>query len=134
MSIALGILCILHGVVHLLYAGHAYGIFEMQRGMVWPAEAWIAALLKGLPATRVLATVGALLGGAWFMLAGVALIVRLSWGQRLTLGAAIFSSLYYVVLWNGRTDHLPNQGAIGVGINLVVIALMIGSLRTQVSL
>jgi len=36
LTIILGIFCILHGLVHLLYAGQSRRLFELRPGMVWP--------------------------------------------------------------------------------------------------
>jgi len=36
MNFILGIFFILHGLVHLLYAGQSLRLFELRPGMTWP--------------------------------------------------------------------------------------------------
>ncbi len=41
MQIVVGVFLILHGLVHLLYAGQALRYFELRPGMTWPDASWL---------------------------------------------------------------------------------------------
>lgn len=131
MHIVLGIFCILHGFVHALYGGHSLGLYQMQEGMTWPEGAWLLSLVADGQSPRTLAAFGAFICTAGFVAAGIGLIGRLSWGQPATLTVGIFSTLYYLAMWNGRPEHLSNQGLVGVAINLLVIVVAFLILRPQ---
>lgn len=38
------------------------------------------------------------------------------------LGAAAFSSLLYLLMWDGAWQHLDNKGGVGLLLNLAVLA------------
>lgn len=41
LQVAVGIFIILHGLVHVLYAGQSWRFFELQSEMVWPDYSWL---------------------------------------------------------------------------------------------
>jgi hypothetical protein len=41
------------------------------------------------------------------------------------VGAAVFSSVVYLALWNGRAENLDGQGAIGILINAAILAAVL---------
>lgn len=50
-----GVVLVLHGLVHLLYAGHSLGFFELQAGLRWPEGSWAVSKLCEDEAARSLA-------------------------------------------------------------------------------
>jgi hypothetical protein len=67
MKIVFGIFFILHGLVHLLYAGQSARLFELRPGLIWPDGSWLFSKLAGDSATRIMA-------GILLVLAALALI------------------------------------------------------------
>lgn len=129
MNLAIGIFCILHGIVHLLYAGHSLGLYQMQPEMSWPVESWVAPLVAGGQVVRPVAAAGAVIAATAFLLAGLAVMIRVPWGQPLTVAAAVFSSAFFLLFWNGRFAQLANQGLVGVAINAAIVAIAFTALR-----
>jgi hypothetical protein len=56
MTILFGILLILHGLVHFLYAGHSRRLFELRPGFLWPESSWLFSKPLGVRITRLLVT------------------------------------------------------------------------------
>lgn len=123
ITIIFGVFLILHGLVHLLYFGHSAGFFELQPGLVWPNGSWAFSKLLGSATTRTLAGGMLILAALVFVIAGVAVLAKLSWGRPVTIIAASFSSLLYLLMWDGSFQQLPDKGFVGILINLAVIAL-----------
>lgn len=125
MKIVLGIFFILHGLVHLLYAGQSLRLFELRPGMIWPDGSWLFSKLVGDGATRIMA--GILLGlGALVLIAGgLGLILSGSWWRPVVVGASGFSALLFMLLWNGRFKVLDEQGAVGLLIDLLILVMVL---------
>ena len=116
---------VLHGLVHMLYLGHVRGLFELQPGMAWPSGSWV--LSSWMTPSWISGLSGALLpvAAAAFAAAGVALLASQAWWRPLAVGAAGLSTILYVLMWDGTSLHLDNQGAFGVLINLTLLGLLL---------
>jgi hypothetical protein len=116
-----GVFLIFHGVVHLLYAGDARGIYQLKPGMVWPEGSWLVSSIFGDAAARFVAMIGMALIAAGLAVAGTALFFEAPMWRPVALGAAAASVVAYLALWNGQLANLDGQGAIGVLISLGII-------------
>ena len=117
---------VLHGLVHLLYFGQSRRLFALQPGMVWPDNSWIATSVAGDPATRKVAGLLCVLAAAGFVIGGIGMITAAVWWRPLVMSMTIFSSLIYLIFWDGTKQRLDNQGGIGILINIAIgIALLI---------
>lgn len=126
IRIFIGVFIVLHGLVHLLYLGQSRRFFELQPGMVWPEGSWAFSALLGDEATRWLATISCGLAAIGFVAGGAGLLVKQAWWRPVVAGAAAFSSLVYILLWNGKMQKLDNQGGIAILINIaLVVAVLI---------
>ena len=125
IKIALGIFIILHGLVHLLYFGQSWRFFELQAGMVWPDDSWAFSRLLGDEPVRVLASVACVLAAVGFVAGGIGILAELSWWRTAVVGASIFSSVLYLLFWNGKMQHLDNQGFIGLLINAAIVVAVL---------
>lgn len=103
MTIVFGIFLVMHALVHQLYAGQALRFFELRPGLTWPDGSWLFSRLLGDPATRWLTAVSLTLAALGFLSAGLGLFFGAGWARTVTLGAAGFSVLIYLLLWGGRT-------------------------------
>lgn len=120
-----GVFLILHGLVHLLYFGQSARFFELQPGMVWPDGAWAFSRILGDRRTRHLASASLILAALGFAAGGIGVILDQSWWQPITVTAALFSSLIYLLFWDGTRHRLDNQGWIGVLINVAILIAVI---------
>jgi hypothetical protein len=126
LKIIIGIFIILHGLVHLLYFGHNARYFELQPGMDWPNGSWAFSKLIGDETVRVLASMVCVLAAIGFVAGGIGIFAEQAWWRYAVVGTAIFSTLFYVLLWNGKMDRLDGQGGIAILINLaILIAVLI---------
>jgi len=121
-----GLFLVLHGLVHLLYLGQSQGIFELQQGMDWPDGSWTFSKLLGDGPTRMLTGVFLVVAAAGFAAGGAGLFLTQAWWRPVVISAAVFSSLVYLLLWDGTARHLDNQGAVGILINVAILAVVLG--------
>jgi hypothetical protein len=124
LRIIIGGFFLLHGMVHLLYAGQALRFFELQPGLVWPDGAWAFSRLPGEQATRMLGAMACVLAAAGFVVSGTGLLVRQPWWRPLLGGVAAFSTVAFVLFWNGKLQRLPDQGWVAVLINGVILIVV----------
>jgi hypothetical protein len=120
-----GIFLVLHGLVHLLYFGQAMKFFELQPGMVWPQGSWAFSRLGAADVTRLLAGIACIMAAIAFIAGATGIFTRQSWWRPLIVGAAAFSSVLYLIFWNGSQQRLPDQGAVGLLIDLAILAAVL---------
>lgn len=123
MSFFVGIFLILHGLVHLLYAGQAMRFFELKPGLAWPDDAWAFAKLLSATNTRLLASILLVGTALCFIAGGFGLFFQLDWWRTLAVGAAICSALVFLLFWDGSFKDLPGKGAVGVLISLAIVVV-----------
>ncbi len=121
LRVIFGVFMVLHGLVHLLYYGQSRGLFELQRGMVWPEGAWAFSRLLGDETTRRLASVACVVAAAGFLAGGTGILAGQAWWRPLVVGAAAFSTATFVLFWDGSRHRLDNQGAIAILINMAIL-------------
>ncbi len=117
---------ILHGLVHMLYFSQARRTMELSSGMTWPDGSWAFGWLLGEAGTRTAAAIACNLATFCFIAAAGALIFHYVWWRGALIIAASFSSLLYILFWNGRLENLGDQGFIGILINLILLAIVLG--------
>ncbi|MBN2348884.1 MAG: hypothetical protein JXJ22_08615 [Bacteroidales bacterium] len=121
MNIFFGIFVLLHGLVHLLYFGQSRRLFELQPGLKWPEDSWVFSKFPGNNTSRLLAGICFLIVAAGFVTGGIGIMVSLSWIRPLIIGSAIFSSLLYILFWDGDTQKLADKGGVGILINIAIL-------------
>lgn len=125
-KILFGLFFIFHGLVHLLYFGQSARFFELQPGMAWPDGSWAFSRLFGTSATRNLASVLLVLAAIGFVAGGIGLLARQAWWRPAIVFTSVFSSVLYLLVWDGGFQHLDNKGGVGILINLaILVALLI---------
>jgi len=112
---------ILHGLVHLLYFGQSWRIFQLQPGLLWPDGSWVFSMLLGNDLTRAVASLSLVVATIGLAIGGVAILLGQAWWQSVVVGSLIFSSILYIAMWNGRIEQLHNQGGIGLLINIAIL-------------
>jgi len=116
-----GIVIVLHGLVHLLYFGQSRRLFELRPGMIWPDDSWAFSRLLGVGATRWLASICCVLATAGFAAGGAGILLGQAWWRPAVVGTAVFSSILFVLFWDGTRQKLSDQGALAVLINLAIL-------------
>ena len=123
--IIVGAFLLLHGIVHLLYFGHSQKFFELQPGLMWPEGSWFLSSVLNMNEIRLIASASMLISAIVFILAGVGLFFKQTWWRVIIIIAIAFSSLVYLLLWNGKMERLPDQGLVGILINLALLVFVL---------
>src|SRR4030042_1035965 len=110
MRYILGIFFVLHGLVHLLYSGQSARRFELKPGMIWPDGSWAFSSLLGNETTRNLASISLVLVAIGLIVGGTGILINQAWWRPVIVGAVGFSSVVFILLWNGRMQNLDGQG------------------------
>lgn len=120
-----GLFLVLHGLVHLWYVVLSQGWVEIEEQMGWGGRSWILSpfltsetILALASALYVVVTVGFVIGGLGFAF-------RRDWWEAVVIGAALFSTLVIVSMWNGEFELLIEKGAAGVLINIALVAYLL---------
>ena len=125
INILIGIFFVLHGLVHMLYFGQSAGYFELQPGMVWPDGSWAFSRLLGEAGARNLASALLVLAALGFVLGGIGIFAKQAWWRPVVVATAVFSSVVYLLFWDGGFQHLDNKGGVGILINLAILAALL---------
>ena len=124
-QIVAGIFLVLHGLVHLLYAGQSSRFFQLRPGMVWPDGSWVFSSFLGDEIVRTLASVSCLLAAIGFVVGGIAIFATQAWWRPVIVGSAAFSALIFILLWDGQAQALANKGLFAILINLVILVALL---------
>ena len=119
-----GIFIVLHGLVHLLYFGQSARFFDLQPGMLWPDGSWIFSRLLGDGTARNLASVMLVLTAIGFFIGGAGLLFRQEWWRPLITGTAVFSTIIFILFWDGIAQSLDNKGGVGILINIAILVIV----------
>ncbi len=125
IRIILGAFLVLHGLVHLLYFGQSQRFFELQPGMVWPDGSWVFSRFIGDAITRNLASILLILAAIGLVVGGIGIFAKQTWWRPVVVSAAAFSSVIYLLFWDGALQNLDNKGWIGILINLAILAAVL---------
>ncbi|MGD8402881.1 MAG: hypothetical protein PVJ21_04405 [Anaerolineales bacterium] len=125
INILFAIFLILHGLVHMLYFGQSARVFELQPGMAWPDGSLAFSRLLGDSAARNLSSVLLVLAAIGFVIGGVGILTKQAWWRPTIVAVSLFSSVIYLLLWDGGFQHLDNKGGVGILINLAILAALL---------
>ena len=125
IRILIGLFMVLHGLVHLLYAGQALRLFQLP-GVDWPDGSWAFSRLFGQAVTRWQAGFACALATLGFVVGGVGILAGQGWWRPVIVGAAALSSAIFFFSWNGRLQKLSEQGLIAILINAAILILVLG--------
>ncbi len=120
-----GVFLVLHGLVHLLYFGQSARLFALKPGMTWPDGSWAFSRLLGDNGTRTLTGIFCILAAAGFVIGGAAIFFSQPWWRAVVVVSAAFSAILYILFWNGRLQHLDNQGGVGILINSAILVAVL---------
>ncbi len=125
LRVIIGIAVVLHGLVHLLYLGQSWRLFELKPGLIWPDGAWAFTRPLGTEVTRRLASIACGLAAAAFIASGLGILVGQTWWYALLVGAALFSAVLYIFFWDGKMIELDANGGIGLLIDMAILASLL---------
>ena len=121
MRFIFGVIIVLHGLVHLLYSGQSARYFELNPGMLWPDGSWVFSRLLSNEVARNLASISLIVAAIGLIGGGIGIFASQAWGRPVVIAAATFSSMVYILFWNGSMQNLDAQGAVGILIDLAIL-------------
>lgn len=116
-----GAFMVLHGLVHVLYFGQSWRLFELRPKMIWPQDSWVFSKLLGDEALRALASISCMLAAIGFVFGGAAIFTSQAWWRPIVAGGAAFSGVVYILFWDGKMRKLDDQGGIGLLIDIAIL-------------
>ena len=125
LQLIFGVFLVLHGLVHLLYFGQSARRFELRPDMTWPDGSWAFSRLLGDKATRNLASISCIVAAIGFVAGGAGVLISQAWWRPIVVAAAIFSSVAFLLFWDGKLRQLADQGAIAILINLAMLVAVL---------
>ena len=125
MGIMSGMFLTLHGLVHLLYFGQSARLFELRTGMVWPDGSWAFAGLLGNGTTRIIACIACVVAAIGLVAGSIGIFATQAWWRPLVVASGAFSAAAFVLLWDGKTQMLANNGLFGLLINLAILVALL---------
>ncbi len=127
LTLIVGAFLVLHGLVHLLYLGQSWRVFELQPGLAWPDSSWALSGLVGNEATRLLASIACALAAIGFVAGGAGVLLRQPWWRPVVVGSAAFSAAIFILLWDGGMQRLDAKGGVGllIGVAMLVAVLAV---------
>jgi hypothetical protein len=120
-----GVFLVLHGLVHLLYYGQSARRFELRPDMTWPDGSWAFSRLLGERIARNLASVACVLAAILFVAGGAGALISQPWWQPISVAAAVFSTVTFVVFWNGKLRTVSDQGGVGILTDLAILVAVL---------
>ncbi|MBW7882136.1 MAG: hypothetical protein H3C34_05770 [Caldilineaceae bacterium] len=118
----IGIIIVLHGLVHLWYVVLARGLVEYKPEMGWSGRSWLFTSLIGDPATRNLASILLLLVTVALALGGVGFFIDQQWTRPVLIVSALASAFVLILFWDGSPQLIVQKGLIGLLIDAAIIA------------
>lgn len=125
MKFIIGIFLILHGIVYLLYFGQSVRLFELRQGLLWPEGSWAFSSFFTNDTVRLLGGIFCIIGAAGFLAGGIGILAMQLWWRPLVIAAAVFSSVIFILLWDGNMQNLGDKGGISILINIVILAALL---------
>jgi len=81
--------------------------------------------LFGDETTRLLASISCVLAAIGFVAGGIGILFVQVWWRPVVVGAAAFSSIVFVLFWDGKMQKLDAQGGVGILINIAILAIVL---------
>lgn len=125
LKLIIGVFLVLHALVHLLYFGHSQRLFELKANLAWPDGSWAFSRLLGDKTTRSLASICCALAAIAFIGGALGLFIGQGWWRPVIICADAFSALSFVLFWNGQLQALPENGAIGLLIDVGLLVMLL---------
>ena len=122
LRLAAAVFLALHGFVHLWYVVLSQGWVEVEDQMGWSGHSWLCSSVLPRETVLTLGSVGYVLVALGFAAAAVGLATGRDWWRPALVAAAALSTLVIVALWDGQFDLLVEKGAVGILINVALVA------------
>jgi hypothetical protein len=121
MHILIGIIVLLHGLVHIWYIILSQGWVEFDAKMGWTGKSWLLTGLLGNEITRLLGAIFYSLACVTFVVAGVGLMLNRDWSRIWMIAASTISIITIFAFWDGSLNMPVEKGLLGLLINVCIL-------------
>lgn len=121
----IGILIVLHGLVHLWYVTLSQRLVEFQPEMGWTGRSWILTNPLGDATTRSLASILFVLVTITYVAGGIGIFIQQDWWRPVVVGSALLSSALILLFWDGHLQMLVKKGLLGLAINTAMLVALL---------
>lgn len=118
----LGVVLVLHGLVHVWFFVLARGLVQFRSEMGWSGRSWLLTSLIGDAPTRTLASIVLLLATAGLSIGGIGFLGQQPWSRPLLIASAALSAAILIIFWDGSTQFVVEKGLMGVLIDAAIVA------------
>ncbi len=59
------------------------------------------------------------------MTGGIGLLMGQAWGSPVVMGSAAFSTVSFILFWDGEMQKLADKGGIGILINMAILVVVL---------
>lgn len=116
----IGIFFVLHGLVHLLYFSISQG-WIIDESIGWSMDSWLLSGILHPSGIKIIASISFAIIIILFLISGILVLVDSDYWIQSILISTIFSSFIFLIFWDGHLSKLPDQGIIGILINVAII-------------
>jgi hypothetical protein len=116
-----GVVIILHGLVHIWYFVLARGLVQFRPEMGWSGKSWLFTNLIGEPGTRTLASIVLVIAAAGLSVGGIGFLAQQQWARPVLIASALVSAIVLMLFWDGSLQLVVQKGLIGVIIDLAIL-------------
>ena len=125
MAYFAGIFYILHGLVHLLYMGHSFHYFELEKGFDWPNNSKLLDNVFSLQIKKKIAGVLCVIAAIFFVMSGICVLTGHHWHYQTIIAAVITSTVLFIAFWDGSRRKLHTQGGVAIMLNMLILIYML---------
>jgi hypothetical protein len=100
-------------------------MFELRPGMVWPDGSWLFSKFFANETIHLLAVVLLALASLGYVVSAFGLFFHQSWWRSAVTCSAVFSSVIFLLFWDGKFQALDDKGGIGILINLAILVVVL---------
>jgi pimeloyl-ACP methyl ester carboxylesterase len=125
----IGLLIVLHGLVHLWYVVLSQRLVPFRPEMGWTGRSWLFTPLLGDLSTRFLASALYALAALALVAAGITVLLHSSWQPAALVGAAALSVTAILLGWDGSLERVVEKSLVGLLVSLALIGAVAGTAR-----
>jgi hypothetical protein len=121
MTTLIGVVLVLHGLVHFWFVVLSRGWVAFQPEMGWTGESWLLTNLLSSGLVRNLASVLYSASALAFLVGAIGLAARQAWSSGWIIAASLISTTAIVIFWDGSFRQPVEKGLIGLLISVGII-------------
>lgn len=120
----IGIIFILHGLVHFIYIAGTLGWLE-NSDMVLNEKSWVLSKFMSETWANIMGFIIYSIAILLFVASGIGFINEQDWWRDIIIISLIFSSIILLLYWDGIAKNMMDKGFLGIFINIAILVFAI---------